>query len=318
MSFRFWQLICISPIGFDGQMRATQLYAYRTYCFTIIGLHIIVIIVSLIFGDQLLHPESSPSIRLIDRSTLFLIQLCCLVIFVESYNKRFIHVDILRKINSIDFILEYQIGINLNYQKQKNINKYRLLRLLIYNIIVGIVILVTSYILFPIVYRWWIVFYPSLFIYSMRCYQITTYVDIIAHRYRLINEFFIEIPKQKNENHIFNVELAKSVENLFIIFQKHKTKSIYEQINDLRKVCRSLNSVNQNINEIFKWSAPLIVLSDFINLLNNLCWNLALFYRGDTPVYYLIPPSLWIALNCSHVIMISAVCHRASKEVLYL
>lgn len=317
--FRFWQLICITPIGIDPQLKPTTRNVYRTYSFILIAIHVLVIIISLIYGNDLLHPDSTPSVKVVDRFTLLLTQLCCLVVFFESYIKRIMQINLLQKIRSIDFILEYRIGLKLHHIDQKWDNINRLFRLLMLNTTVGIMLGVTSYILYGqiyiYIYRWWLCFYPSLFIYSMRCYQITTYVNLIRHRYHLINRFFKKLQVQKEQSGNINIDLAKTLDNVCTIIQKHKSKSVHKRLSDLRRVCRLLNSVNRNINDLFKWSIPFIVFCDFVAILDNTYWTLSLFFENNSHWHYLIYPSFWIALNFGHVIMLCSVCHHATEEV---
>lgn len=318
IALHVWKWVCLSPFSLkDHQMTSVSKNTHRNYSFTVMLIQCVVIVLCLVFLKHFIHPETAQALRTIDTIQLTMIQLTALLIFWESYKKRFIQMDFLRKINSIDFILEYKIGISPNYAKRKMTNILRLARWIFMDIsifIVNLVIIVTAY---EIVYRWWLVVYASFFICSFRYYQITTYVDIIHYRYCQINQFInsLQLHNEKFSDEYLNVDLTKTLKNVRTIFQKYKTKRTYEKLADLRRVCRLLSSANYSINEMFQWSIPTIIVNDFLHILVNSYWVLRIFLENKHPFHYLIPPLLWTGLNFNHLISLSAVCHHATEEV---
>lgn len=99
---------------------------------------------------------------------------------------------------------------------------------------------------------------------------------------------------------------------------QNKSDSIYEKLHHLRRVCRLLSSANRNINEAFKYSIPLIIVNDFLQILINWYWILRILLRPDIRVFHLIPPLFWSMLNFNHVVSLSAACHYATDEASFL
>lgn len=318
VALQIWQFVCLSPFSLKNhQMQSISKNIHRNFSFTVIFIQCVIIILSMVFLKHIIYSGLPQTLRTIDTIQLIFIQLTALVIFWESYRKRFVQMDFLRKINSIDFILEYKIGISPNYMERKNTNIRRLLRWIFMDISIFIVNFVIMFIALHIAYRWWLILFSSFLICSLRYYQITTYVDIIHYRYCQINQFINNIQLQSEPNENLNVDLAKTLGNVRTIFQKYKNRRNYEKLADLRRICRLLSSANRSINDMFKWSIPTIIVNDFLHILVNCYWTMRIFLENRAPLYYLVPPLLWTFLNINHLISLSAVCHYATEEVGY-
>lgn len=94
-----------------------------------------------------------------------------------------------------------------------------------------------------------------------------------------------------------------------------KSNSIYEKLHHLRRVCRLLSSASHNINEAYKYSIPLIIVNDFLQILINWYWILRILLEPKIRFFHLIPPLCWSLLNFHHVVTLSATCHYATDEV---
>lgn len=316
--FRLWQCICLSPFNLRiAKKNVIPSNWYRNFSIVIILIQVLQIILSFIFLDHLIPAKLTKSVRTLDILTLTLIQFTTLMIFWESYSKRDVQMNFLRKISSIDFILEYKVGIHPTYKKQKKIIDQRLLRWLMLDIVIFMINFGILFVAFDISYRHWTIYYLSFVICSLRYYQITTYVDIIFHRYDQINQFINHLqPFDDNQKNV-NVELVKTMENIRNIFHTYKCCSIYEKLRDVRRVCRLLNSANDNINEMFQSSFPLIIVNDFLQILINSYWVLRILLNPHVKIFYLIPPLFWTFLNFNHVVSLANVCHHATEEVYF-
>lgn len=317
VAFPIWQMACLSPFSLsDHQMTSVSKQIHRNFSFAVMFTQCLVIILSLVFLKFFIYPELPQALKTIDTIQLLLVQVTALVIFCESYKKRFIQMDFLRKINSIDFILEYKIGISPNYMKRRNTNIIRLCRWIFMDVSIFIINFVILFISYVIAHRWWALLYASFAVCSLRYYQITTYVDIIQHRYHQINQFInsIEVKKNDESKAEDSKVLVQTSQNVRTIFQKYKNGRPYEKLSDLRRVCRLLSSANHSINIMFQWSIPTIIMNDFIHILVNSYWTLRIILENKAPLYQLLPPFLWTILNFNHLISLSAVCHHATEE----
>lgn len=314
--FHVFQKLGLSPFNLNGhQMKTVSTKIHRYLCFFVMAVQAVAIVLCFVFLDHIVYIKISQTVRLLDTITMVLIQLAALIVFWESFHKRFIQMDFLQKINTIDFICEYQIGINPNYADRRRTNIIRLIRWAVLNVSIFIANFTLIYLSYAIAYRWWIIIFVSLSIYSFRYYQVITYVDIIHFKYNQINKFINNLQSYDGNDDAINSDLVKTVEPAHRIYKKYKSRRIYEKLNDLRRVCRLLSSANQSINEMFQFSIPMIIVNDFMQLLINLFWSLRIFLENKEPKHFAVAPFLAAILNFHHFISIATVCHHATKEV---
>lgn len=316
VAFRMWQLLALSPFSLKNhEINSAPKRVYQIYSFSVMAAQVVVMVMCWVFFDYFVSPKLPQTIRTLDTLTMTLLQLTALVIFFESYKKRTTQIDFLRKINSVDFILQYKIGIHPNYAQRKKTNIIRLCRWLALDATIFITNFFIMYYTFSTAHRWWVVMCASIFICSFRYYQITTYVDTINYRYYQMNEFVNELQPEKDNNRHFTFELTKAFDNNYAVVKKYQIVCSYEKLTDLRRACRLLSSANHDINAMFLCSIPLIITNDFLSILVNLYWTLRILLDKDTPTSYLIAPLVWTFLNFNHIISLSTACHHTTHEV---
>lgn len=280
-------------------------------------------ICSVVFNGLIVQLDFAKSVRLVDCTQLFLIQLTALAIFIESYTKRFIQIDFLQKISTIDFVLEYKIGIKMNYIKERRRTSQRLIRWILIDFSVLISIAVLSYHLYDYVHRWWTIFWISFFICSMRYFQITSYVYLIRRRYEQINVFVDELLFSEQRGTPSNLDLAIITEYLQKdetrrTWNKYMSRGAYEKLIDLRRVYRLMSSASENINQMFQWSIPFNISNDFFHILIESYWILRIIIEQTKSPVYVVAPILLAIMNLNHILSFSYHCHRASEEVIII
>lgn len=316
VAFCLWQYICFSPFSLKSSKKSfISKKVRKIFSLTVISIQLLVMILCMVFVDQFVYRKRAESIKVADTITMILVQLTALVIFYESYVKRSIQKEFLQKINSIDFILEFKSGIILMYAKQKKTNDQRLIWWLLLSFSIFLTNLVISWISFQILYRWWIMVYASFLICSLRCYQIITYVDIIRIRYCEINKYIKKLEIQANNHDTIDDDLQQTLTNDCTILKKTKSTCIFQQLINLRRVCRLLSEANRNVNEMFQLSIPLIVINNLIHIMVNSYWILRIIFSTKAPFQFLVPPMLWTFLNLKHIFLLSSVCFYATIEV---
>lgn len=332
LPFRLWQFTCLSPYSLKSQKNRSQpSNIFRNSIITAIVIQLLIIILCVIFFSEIVSPKLNQTIKVLDGLIMWLAQLTALVIFLESYGKWRIQRNFFHKINSIDFLMEFKIGIRANYVGKKKNSARHMIGWLILIAANFLTIFVIMSIAYDISYRWWAVFYASYVICSMRYHQITMCVDVIHCRFQVLNHFINHHLRMDNQNGdevnskrrpMFNVTetlLDNAVSATVINESKqNKSDSVYEKLHHLRRVCRLLSSANHNINEAFKYSIPLIIVNDFLQILINWYWILRILLRigyHEFRIYRLIPPLFWSLMNFKHVVLLSATCHYATDEV---
>lgn len=338
LPFRLWQMTCLSPFALKSQQNKSdpaKSNFNRNYSIIVIAAELISIILCLIFFNKIVNPKLTPVIKALDGLTMVLMQMTALVIFWESFRKYRLQQNFFHKISSVDFLMEFKIGIRPNYVQKRKSNTKRMLGWLILNAIIFVTNLVILWIAYDIAYRWWTVFFASYFFCSLRYYQISTCVDVINYRYQLLNQVINHLSldnqddNRGDENNEFDIHARQSV---FDVVEMHLDKYsmtlatdkrnenrydlIYEKLHHLRRVCRLLSSANHNINEAFQFSIPLIIANDFLQLIINSFWILRILLEPSTRQFYLIPPLSWSVMNFTHIVSLAAACHHATEEVI--
>lgn len=324
LPFRLWQFTSLSPYDLESQQNQSETSNFHRNCtIAVIILQLLTVILCGIFFNDIVSPDLKQTIRVLDGLTLILTQFAALVIFWESFSKRQVQRNFFHKINSIDFLIEFKIGVRPNYEQKKKTNARRTIGWLVVFVAMFVTNFVIMSIAYDIAYRWWAIFCASYFVCSLRYHQITTCVDVIHCRYQLLNQFInhLKMDKQnhdgdgnkRSERPMFNVSeiLTDNAPATMV----DPSDSIYEKLHHLRRVCRLLSSANHNINEAFQFSIPLIIVNDFLQILINWFWILRILLRSNIRLFHLIPPLFWTIINFIHVVSLSATCHHATEEV---
>lgn len=324
ITIRVCQLICLSPFALKTHRNdgTTSNGARKVFASVIILAQFLVIIFSIIFNSMIVNSKLPQSVKTFDSAILILLQLTALVIFIESYARRSTQIDFLHKMNTIDFILEFKIGIHLNYVEQQCCDIKRLVRWLVIDITEFIVNSVLFYCFFPkSTYIWWTMLSLSFFVCSIRYFQMVSFVHLIRYRYRRINEFMDNFNLFEQNTDTFNVDLVTSIQSLCTNThgkdqKNHYTsKVVYQKLVDLRRVYRLISSASQNIDDMFQWSIPANLSNDVLHILINSFWILRLLIKQDKGIAYIIIPAFWTLVNINHIVSLSSVCHHASDEV---
>lgn len=121
---------------------------------------------------------------------LFLIRLAVTLIIVESRLKRSVQIDFLNKIAKIDMVLINKLGINLKYGQQHRFTFFRC-------VFAAFMFITTETIMIYSLEKneehifeiFWILYTIPLLICSLQFQQIISYLCLVQHRYRSINEF---------------------------------------------------------------------------------------------------------------------------------
>lgn len=326
LPFHLWQFICLSPYELKLQQNQSHPSNFHRNCtITVIILKLLVVILSGVFFNEIVSPDLKQTIRVLDGLTMLLAQFAALIILWESFKKRRVQRNFFHKINSIDFVMEFKLGVRPDYERAKKTNARRLIGWLVViaaNFLTNFVIMSIVY---DIAYRWWAVFFASYFFCSLRYHQISTCVDVIHCRYQLLNQFINRLSKDNRNDDddaddnvnskwpMFNV--AETLMANAPVTVVNPSDSIYEKLHHLRRVCRLLSSANHNVNEAFQFSIPLIIVNDFLQILINWFWILRILLRPKIRLFHLVPPLFWTLVNFIHVVSLSATCHRATEAV---
>jgi hypothetical protein len=203
---------------------------------------------------------------------------------IQAYATRNEQGEIYQKFDEIDYILNNQLLVNINYKNLRH-------RLFIKNLIIQIVVLcihvvcVITAMQSGFFHSYHVHLILTNFIIRLRCLQNMFYVDLMNDKLNLMNKKLRDII---NRNHdklsliLFPEQMMK---------QRKDTKggiknsSLYEQLLSLKQIYGKIWDITNLINDCFGWSLLVIVTEYFIEFTSNGYWLfLALVQNQDKSI----------------------------------
>lgn len=147
LPFRVWQFTGLSPYNLKSSEKQSEpSKIYRNSIIVVIAIQLLIAILCVILFSEIVPPKNKQTIRVLDGLIMWLAQFTAMVIFWESYGKCRIQQNFFHKINSIDFLMEFKIGIRPDYPKKKKLNTRHLFGLLVLIVANFVTIFVVMYI----------------------------------------------------------------------------------------------------------------------------------------------------------------------------
>lgn len=309
LQFRLWQIFSLVPFGLIGEKlylnRASNLHYFSMAS---LAVHVAALLHGLIFQD-LYMPDVGESYSQYynEIMTLSLMRLIACVIVLEAILDRRPQITVLEMINQIDLNLEFKLRIKINYKRQQfHYNIGTLLWLLVFGISV-VAIFVYAHVKGQEKFMMFWLFYSLPFIICGLQYQrLSYYATLLRQRYQLLNGFLLNI---------CSIQEAHRIESDMKL--KHTTFDrliTTIQVRDFRNIYQQLYDVSVRVNDMFWWSLPLCILSDFHKLLVNVYLIFATFLvqsSGDDAIIGM----LWGICNVVNLVVVSHACHSTAIAV---
>lgn len=217
----------------------------------------LVVIVGIGCSAFIFYPvlEDSESLSLLVGGLVFIgLLVTHFINILQAFASRHEQMMIYQKFDEIDFLLQNQLLVNINYGRLRK-------RLYIkYFIIMSIVIAIhtTSIVSVSInglSFRYYVHLILPVFIVRIRCIQNMFYVDLIKEKLDLMNQKLEDIVK-KNRDKMAFIMFADKLQK----FEKKDTKTtLYEQLMTLKQIYGKIWDVSNLINDCFGWSLLAIV-----------------------------------------------------------
>lgn len=267
--------------------------------------------------------QTSPSKIIVMSSflTVFFIRSTSIAVCMESWLKRATQMEFLHRLDNIDAILSGKLLIDLNYDKQRQLNFRKFLAFLIlylsFEISVGILCI---YIEIKQIEVYWTLYAIPLLICVMRYYQFITYVDLLAHRFQAINKFICNLmfnDGKHNEKLKIIHRNQRNERNQQHYRKRHRQLEICMIINKLKHLqhaYRLLMETTQMLCQLFSWSMLFNIGNDFYNLLMNSYWSVYGISHHSTRSLMLML-TVWAVFNISALISLSNACRFVCDEV---
>lgn len=316
-SFQILQLICLSSFCLRDIPSVIPPKRYRFLVLFMIVLQLFLIFFTVHQYVELPAATMTPSVKLAYFVKFILIQFNTIALFIESYINRHKQQELLLQINSMDFILEFKVGIKICHTSQRSHHQSRLNQFVGVHFVVFMISTVTIHLYFGNGIARFLTEFFSVVIVAMRYYQLAMLANVLYHRYRLINAFLDASNDRIQWQQISpRSNFSRILERINDDQRKpHKTNIGCNRLNALRRVCCGLSAASQTINEQFKWTLPFCIFSDFIHYLFGVFYilNILLGTEGDSIL--LIVPVARFFMVVYHVVFFVIDCGDCSEEV---
>lgn len=205
--------------------------------------------------------EDSESLSLLVGGLVFIgLLITHFINILQAFASRHEQTMIYQKFDEIDFLLQNQLLVNINYSSLRK-------RLYIkYFIIMTIVIAIhttsiVSVSISGLSFRYYVHLILPVFIVRVRCIQNMFYVDLIKEKLDLVNQKLEDIVK-KNRDKMAFILFADKIQK----FEKKDARTtLYDQLMTLKQIYGKIWDVSNLINDCFGWS--LLAIVKFINRL---------------------------------------------------
>lgn len=311
LPFRLWQIFSLVPFGLIGEKlypnKASNLHYFSMAS---LAVHVAALLHGLIVQDLYVPDDGEAYSQYNEIITLCLMRFIACVIVLEAILDRRTQITVLEMMNQIDLNLEFKLRIKINYKRQQfHYNVGTLLWLLVFGISV-VAIFVYAHVKGQEKFMMFWLFYSLPFIICGLQYQrLSYYATLLRQRYQLLNEFLLNICAIQEAHQIESESLDVKL--------KHTTLDrllTTIRVRDFRNIYQQLYDVSLRVNDMFWWSLPVCILSDFHKLLVNAYLIFATFLvqsSGDDAFIGM----LWGICNVVNLVLVSHACHSTTIAV---
>lgn len=244
-----------------------------------------------------------------------------IIILIESSIKRESQVKWLIQLNSISSFIVDQIGIQIDYTAEhqrhtKRLNRWKTINTMIFilntflllvanNVYLGSTFLFMSY---------------AFNMHSFRFHQYVTYVDLIKHRYGLINEFINKIYLNDFNQLLRQEELIEDFYFLrkMIIMEVEEYRqpvNKFKLICQLRHASTLLTEASHRLNDLFSVSLTICIFRLFCQLIGNTYFMFEIATTSSSWVAFLVAVFEILPIG-NEIISMANACEDATEEVL--
>lgn len=309
LPFRIWQIFSLVPFGLiSGKLYLNKASNLHYFSMASLTVHVAALFHGLIIQDVYVPNEGEVYSKYNEIITLGLMRFIACVIVLESILNRKTQFTVLEMINQIDLNLKFKLRIKINYKRQQfHFNMGTLLWLLVFGIS-DAAILIDAHVKGQEKFKMFWLFYSIPFIMCGLQYQrLAYYATLLRQRYQMLNEFLLNICTIQEAHQIESESLSDIKATLDPLITT-------AQVRDFRNIYQQLYDASLCVNDIFWWSLPLCILSDFHKLLVNayLIFAMFLVQNSDNDAMVAV---LWGVCNVVNLLLVSHACHSTTIAV---
>lgn len=323
-SLRVWQFFCLSPFALTKKTRWPKFVRnFNFYCLIYITIESAVLLHGFIFTRYYLDWSEELVIVYGNLVTMTLARVLAILVVIESWNKRSIQIDFLKKVSKIDSILSYRLNICLRYDSYRRETSWKSILWLIAFVAMQIYFVVTmsKNEADKSLLHFWLAYMAPFFICSLRYHQMITYVRLVRYRFESINNF-IQSVCFVEERRIPNRDLIKMMQNIIKTiptsseYGDNKMFS-YKKLVEVRAAYQLLYEASEEINMLFRWTLPINIANDFQKGLTNIFFFITYALKWDwsmSDFRGIAGPLIWAMFNIGHIMILSSACQHACEE----
>lgn len=141
-------------------------------------------------------------------------------------------------------------------------------------------------------------------------------VDSLYQRYFVLNEFVDNA--DRDEIHILSMRtnFGRLLDEINRTHKQQKTEHNIgcHELYSMRRVCTLLYTASHTINNLFRWTLPLCIFSDFIHFLFDVFHVLDVLMANQSNWVTLITPIIRILMVGFHIIFFLSDCNDCEEE----
>lgn len=190
-----WQLFGMAPFEFVNKSSlSTKNTKLQYYAIALLLFHFILLIIAIFFSSTFINWSPVAYINYDNFLSMLSIRLVACIIVAEAIFKLNKQIEFFRRIIRVDHILSNKLRIEIDYKKEQIQNNILTVTWILMCFVCIICVLIAlNTINISTTTGFWLWYSVSFMVYSIHYHRIVSYVHLILHRYKSVNQFIEKI-----------------------------------------------------------------------------------------------------------------------------
>lgn len=241
------------------------------------------------------------------------------IIVFESMAKRSQQITFLNSIENIDQLLLNSIHVKANTKPEK-VKSIVWMVIWLLKVTALLLILLTFIFIYysksqtdPVASMFFFFATMPVAVSSIRYYQVIFYINLIGHRFQLINEYLLKVlspikdAESKEDDINFKMDIITS--------NPLPPPEFFKEIVLIRVIFFQLWQTTTIINKLFRWSLLLAIGNSFGIIVINFYRLLVYVLKPNFAIEEVVIPFLWAIYNTLYFVILSNSCHNVLEKV---
>lgn len=249
-----------------------------------------------------------------------------LLIHLEAFSHRERHIQFLSKMNRVDWMLTQKLSVDMKYKKVKRDDYCVAVVWILFHFCMMFVVLQSTARNFNMMMIS-ILYFQSFIGMSMHYFQVILYVQMLQYRLSLLNEILDRMSAYRATNfQVIDIRICQVVSqelglrgHLTAAFDASSAEHVLNQMVLVREVYHELWELAESVNQLFKFSLPVSIGTDFVSMLSTIYWLfmhiLVSIGKADQAEHLSGVACLaWASINGVHIFYLSKCCHNTQTK----